>query len=429
MSVVTESPRSNCVLGGVNAVLSAVHKFCPIYHAGPGCCMQTSAGVSGQGGGKSSPYLSSVSIPCSNMLEREVIFGGEDKLRSTIDGAVDIIDADAYFVLTGCTAGIIGDDIKSVVKEYQDKGIKIYAIDTPGFAGDTALGYEVAFDVFLDEIVEAVLPKQEQLVNLFGIIPYHDPFWVGNFEEITRILKKLGLQVNTFFTENQGIENIRTSSSASLNIIMNPWLLKHASEVYEEKFGVPFIRVPGLPVGATDTTEFVRQVGEALNLDSELVEKVIREEEEYVYHLLASSIGALSWKRFAVVGDANTVTGLTRFLANDYSFTPIISIISEPIYRPADQERIEARLTNLEYAKPPQVVFTSDYYEIIKALEKHKDEITLLIGSSTDREFASLNDIQFSALAFPLTDRLILNRTYIGYRGSLTLIEDLFDNL
>lgn len=45
------------------------------------------------------------------MLEKEVVFGGTDKLRTTILGAIDIIDADAYFVLTGCTAGIIGEYI------------------------------------------------------------------------------------------------------------------------------------------------------------------------------------------------------------------------------------------------------------------------------------------------------------------------------
>ena len=45
------------------------------------------------------------------MLEKDVVFGAEDKLRSTIDGAIEIIDADAYFVLVGCTAGIIGEDV------------------------------------------------------------------------------------------------------------------------------------------------------------------------------------------------------------------------------------------------------------------------------------------------------------------------------
>lgn len=421
MSIVTESPRGSCVLGGINDVLGAVHKFCPIYHSGPGCCMQTSAGEY-----HASEFLTSVSLPCTNMLEKDVVFGAEDKLRSTIDGAIEIIDADAYFVLTGCTAGIIGEDIQSVVSDYQEKGIKIYAVDTPGFIGDALLGYEVAFKVFLDNIVEENLPKKKGLVNLFGIIPYHDPFWSGNFEELTRILRKLGLEVNTFFTEHQGFENIRTSSSAELNIIVNPYLLKQASEIYQERFGVPTLRIAGLPIGATDTSEFIRKVGNALNLDKSLINKVIFEEEDYVYTYLARSGQSLGWNRFAVVGDSNIVVGVTRFLANDYSQTPLLAIITEPMYRPQDKERIINQLTNLEYAKPPVVVFESDYYKIVKTLEKYPD-IDMLVGSSNEREYCSEHNIHFCETAFPLMEKTILNRSIVGYRGSLTLIEDFYN--
>ncbi len=428
MSVVVESPRGTCVLGGISSVLSAVDKVCPIFHSGPGCCMQTTAGEAGQSGGKQPHFLSGVSLPSSNMLEREVVFGGVDKLRSTIEGAVEIIDADAYFVLTGCTAGIIGDDIKSVTSEFNEKGLRVYPIETPGFAGDSYLGYEAAFKAFLTYLVEEGLPKQPNLVNLFGIMPYHDPFWSGNLEELTRILKRLGLKVNTFFTEHQGIEAIRSSSAAALNIIVNPWLLKSAAAEYEERFQVPSLRIPGIPFGATDTSAFVRKVGETLKLNRELVEAVVAEEEDYIYSYLETAIGALSWKKFAVVGDSNTAIGITRYLANDYSFTPTVTIITDPVFRTEDKERITRQLIELEYAKPPQVVFESDQYNIMKELEKH-EEISLLLGSTNEREVALVKDIQCSVISFPVTDRLIFNRTYAGYRGSLTFIEDLYDNL
>jgi len=29
-------------------------------------------------------------------------------------------------------------------------------------------------------------------------------------------------------------------------------------------------------------------------------------------------------------------------------------------------------------------------------------------------------------VSFPVTDRLVMNRAYAGYRGSITLVEDLF---
>ena len=429
MSQVTENPKGGCVLAGINSVLGAIDRVCPIYHSGPGCCMQTTAADQGQSGHKSSRFVSSVSLPSTNMLEKEVVFGGTEKLRTTVQGAIDIIDADAYFVLTGCTAGIIGDDIVSVTEEFQDKGYSVYPIETPGFVGDSNLGYETVWTTMINQVIEEDVPKDDKLVNIFGIIPYHDPFWSGALEEIDRILSALGLKVNTFFTKHQGIETIRKCSGAALNIIINPWLFKGPAKKMEQKFGIPSIRVPGLFVGATDTTKFVRQVAEAMHLDQEIVDKVIAAEEEYVYDYLAQSVGVVSWKRFAVVADANNAVGITRYLANDFSFTPVLVIVSEPLFRQEDKDRIVAQIEDLEYAEPPKVIFASDQYEINHALREEEEEITLLIGSSNEREVALEKDIQFILAAFPMNERLVFNRTYAGYRGSLTFTEDLYDNL
>lgn len=429
MSQVTENPKGGCVLAGINSVLGAIDRVCPIYHSGPGCCMQTIAADQGQSGHKSSRFVSSVSLPSTNMLEKEVVFGGTEKLRTTVQGAIDIIDADAYFVLTGCTAGIIGDDIVSVTEEFQDKGYSVYPIETPGFVGDSNLGYETVWTTMINQVIEEDVPKDDKLVNIFGIIPYHDPFWSGALEEIDRILSALGLKVNTFFTKHQGIETIRKCSGAALNIIINPWLFKGPAKKMEQKFGIPSIRVPGLFVGATDTTKFVRQVAEAMHLDQEIVDKVIAAEEEYVYDYLAQSVGVVSWKRFAVVADANNAVGITRYLANDFSFTPVLVIVSEPLFRQEDKDRIVAQIEDLEYAEPPKVIFASDQYEINQALREEEEEITLLIGSSNEREVALEKDIQFILAAFPMNERLVFNRTYAGYRGSLTFTEDLYDNL
>ncbi len=429
MSFVTENPRGGCVLAGINSVLSAIDHVCPVLHSGPGCCMQTTAAEQGQSGHKHACFVSGVSLPSSNMLEKEVVFGGVNKLRTTIQGAIDIIDANAYFVLTGCTAGIIGDDIASVTDEFNQKGYKVYPVETPGFAGDSNLGYEVTWNTLIDKVIQPAEKKQSNLVNIFGIIPYHDPFWSGTLEEIDRILSKLGLKVNTFFTKHQGLDVIEHCSEAALNIIINPWLFKGPAKKFEDKFGVPSIRFPFCPIGASDTTRFVREVSAALNLDQALVDKVIAEEEDYVYSYLGQSIGQLSWKRFAIAGDASNAIAITRYLANDYSFSPVLVVITENIFRPEDKERIIKEISSLEYAAAPKIVFASDQWEINQAIRNEPEEITLLVGSTNEKEVALEKGIQFLNATFPINERLIFNRTYAGYRGSLTFTEDLYDNL
>ncbi len=429
MSFVTENPRGGCVLSGINSVLVAIDRICPILHSGPGCCMQTTAAEQGQSGHRHGNFVTSVSMPSSNMLEKEVVFGGVNKLRTTIQGAIDIIDADAYFVLTGCTAGIIGDDIQSVADEFTEQGHKVYAIDTPGFAGDSLLGYETVWNTFIDKVIKPAEKKDEKLVNLFGVVPYHDPFWAGTLEELDRILSKLGLEVNTFFTKHQGIDVVEHASEAALNLIVNPWLFKGPAEKFEKKFGVPSLRFPFAPIGATDTTRFIREVAAALKLDNALVEKVIKEEEDYVYSYLAQSIGQLSWKRFAVAGDASNAIAITRYLANDYSFSPVLVVITENIFRPEDKDRIIKEISSLEYAQTPKIVFASDQWEINKTIREEPEDISLLVGSTNEKEVALEKGIQYLNATFPMNERLVFNRTYSGYKGSLTFTEDLYDNL
>ena len=53
----------------------------------------------------------------------------------------------------------------------------------------------------------------------------------------------------------------------------------------------------------------------------------------------------------------------------------------------------------------------------------------LLLGSSWDREIARELGACHLSIAAPITDRLVLDRSYLGYRGGLALIEDLYTSI
>ena len=46
----------------------------------------------------------------SNFSEKEVVFGGVNRLRELVDNSYKILNSDLQVIFTGCTAGIIGDD-------------------------------------------------------------------------------------------------------------------------------------------------------------------------------------------------------------------------------------------------------------------------------------------------------------------------------
>ena len=133
MANIVDNPRGGCLLAGLNSNLVAIEGVCPIFHSGPGCCMQTSAAEQGLSGNKIAGRMSGNSLVCTNMQEKDVVFGGVRKLASTVQGAIDVVDADIYFIVVGCSGGIIGDDVKVLQNNFVKMVSRFMQLKHPDF--------------------------------------------------------------------------------------------------------------------------------------------------------------------------------------------------------------------------------------------------------------------------------------------------------
>ena len=57
--------------------------------------------------------------------------------------------------------------------------------------------------------------------------------------------------------------------------MISPWVGLESAKYLETKFKVPLLHYPILPIGASETTKFLRAVQEFTGADKDLVEKVI----------------------------------------------------------------------------------------------------------------------------------------------------------
>ncbi|MDR3239562.1 MAG: hypothetical protein LBT44_05695, partial [Clostridiales bacterium] len=118
MSKFVDRPRFTCALGGALCALRALPRVIPIIHASAGCGYNLlnahNSGAGYLGGG----YCGGTAWSSSNVVEREVVFGGEDRLREQIQSTLEIIDGDLYVVVTGCMVEMIGDDIRAAVSGF-----------------------------------------------------------------------------------------------------------------------------------------------------------------------------------------------------------------------------------------------------------------------------------------------------------------------
>jgi nitrogenase molybdenum-iron protein beta chain len=424
---VAESPRFTCALGGAYGATLATFGAVPILHSGSGCGMANAHGMTYASGLNSGGAAGTTTTPCSGLIEEHVVFGGEDKLRRLIDTTLQVMKGELYVVISGCVPALIGDDVDSVVSEFRDRAPVIH-VKTSGFIGNGYLGYNLFLDAVIDGLLHEKGKTDRKLVNLFGIVPNQNPFWKGEIRTIKALLERIGIRVNTIFSDFGSLGSIKRIPEAGLNLVFSPSNGVDAAKKLEDKFDIPYLNFRYLPVGPKDSSEFLRQVGKKLKVSSKKIEDVILEEERNVYrymeYVAEMFMVAMPHSYYAVIGDARTVISLIRYGTNELGWNPELAIIADD---PPEETRgeIEKLLTeNLEGIQVPKVIFDYDSHRIRQSLKAQP--LQVILGSSLEKYVAKTeNEAHHLSISYPIYDRLIVDRSYAGYRGGIALIEDM----
>lgn len=433
MSNYISHPKFSCALGAQQTV-SAITRGVPIVHSGPGCSVKIS-GFLGQG----QSYVGGTTIPCTNTGSNEVVFGGVNKLDKLVDATFKVLDGDLYVVLTGCTADIIGDDIASALEKYQEEGKPLVYAETGGFKSNNYVSHSVVVNAIIDQYVDKYYDKsgvEKGLVNVFASVPDQDPYWEGNLEELKRILEGIGLKVNILFgSRSNGIEEWKTIPNAQLNIVASAWAGLDIAKHLKDKYGTPYLHFPYFPVGGEQTSIFLRKVADAVGAEKGRVEHFIKKEEErfYIYlERMADFILEFKYglpRKFYSVLDASYGIGVSKFLLNELGILPgkVFVVDDTPEQY---QDAIIKELNNISQYRSVTPVFETDGEKILEQIDKdeHKERF-IILGSAWESHYAKEHNADLLILSVPLTYKLVLNCTYVGYNGGLRIIEDIYNGV
>ena len=433
-----EQPRYSCALAAFQSV-TAIRHGVPILHSGPGCGGKV-CGFMGPGEG----YAGGNTIPCTNEEEKDVVFGGEKKLRGVIEESFKILKGDIYVVITGCTAAIVGDDIASIVKDYQDQDRPIVYLECGGFKSNNYVSHSRLVNAIVDQYVDKYKEGTEKikgLVNVFATIPHQNPYWNGNLEGLKKVLEGIGLKVNILFgNESEGLSEWRTIPNAQFNILVSAWeglpIVKHL----QKKYGTPYIQFPYLPVGGVETSRFLREVGRFGELDPQVVEDYIRREEGKYYAHIEKTADFMQEFRYGIprkvysIANATYALGFSRFLLNELGVVPGLQCVADNTpdkYQDEIRQRFE-QISEIR-KRDVKVIFDPDAgadQQLIR--EDHKanpDRRPLVLGSGWDKQLAGELGGDLLPVNNPVTYRLVLNCGYTGYEGGLRAIEDIYDRV
>jgi len=442
VSTFIDRPRYACSMGGALATLRAIPRAIPIIHASAGCGQNLYMAYGGGGGYLGGGYCGGNALPSSNVIEHDVVFGGEDRLREQIKTTLEVMDGDIYVVLSGCMVEMIGDDLDAVVSEFAEEEKPVLAVHTPSFRGNSYLGYDLVLSGFVKNYITKQKNKKALKVNILGLVPALDVFWEGNLKEIKRLLNRLGLEVNTFFGECETLEDIKNSGDASLNIVLSGTYGVQTAELFQESHGIPYITTD-LPIGAHATEEFLKKVAAKLNIDAKAADEVIKSEKKLYYSYierLADIYNDIDLQRYAiVVGDSIYAPAITRYLSDELGWLPELTVITDML-EDEQKEKIVSGLKGLKSGLNANVKFdvnTSSIKRYIAEVwprnrnERYYDSMSpvFVIGSVYERDLASQFNLPLLTACYPITNRVVLNAVYAGINGGLRLTEDILSVL
>jgi nitrogenase molybdenum-iron protein beta chain len=174
-----EQLRYACSIGAMQTA-AAIPRVIPITHCGPGCADKQHNALTGANGNQGGGWGGGGVAPSTNASQREVIFGGTERLEELIEATLQILEADLFVVVTGCIPDLVGDDVGSVVRGFQSRGAPVVYAETGGFRGNNFTGHEVVTRAIIDQFVGAYDgPRELGLVNLWSLLPYQNTFWRG----------------------------------------------------------------------------------------------------------------------------------------------------------------------------------------------------------------------------------------------------------
>lgn len=429
-------PISNiCACSGALAIIHYIDGLMPVVHASKGCTFVFKFPVPICGGNQGAPRYGGYWTPCTNLIEKDIIMGGEEKLYQTLLPIPEIYEGvEGIYVVTGCTADIIGDDIERVIRRAKPNlnGIETMLFsETGGFKGRSSDGSNIVLNKICREVVEPPKAKLKNTINIMGIWPHFKPFWLGEIEELKRILELLEINVHVILPGECNLKGIKTMAEASLNVVVSDHIGIEAADILQEKYGVPYVALKkGTPIGAEATKEFFMEIAQNLSLDIDKVEKKLEDEENKFYQSLqkvAELWAVITSQTYGIIGDSDYVMGMVRFLTQVLGFYP--AIVAMTSYGKDTEKNFDNLLKELVQWREPSpggeipVLWDPNLPELQKALDQVKPN--MIIGRSVDREYAQRIGKASLVAFYPIIERFILNRSYSGYKGALTLTEDI----
>jgi nitrogenase molybdenum-cofactor synthesis protein NifE len=361
-----------CVFCGARVVLYPIADALHLIHGPVGCAVYT---WDIRGALSSGRQLHRLSFS-TDLQEKDVIFGGEEKLYLALTELIDRHNPKAAFVYSTCIVGLIGDDLDSVcARVSEEKGISVIPVQSEGFKGNKRAGYEAACKALFRLVgtgdTNNISPYS---LNIMGDFNLAGEIWI-----IRDYFKRMGIEVVANITGDGRVDDIRRAHGAALNLVQCSGSTLDLAKMMEQSYDIPYMRVSYC--GVEDMTESLYAVARFFGdlRIMECTEKLVKEELSVLYPKLREYRKVLSGKRAAIyVGGA--------FKA--FSMVKTLRLLGMKVVMVGSQTGTKEDYLELEEITDDGTIIVDDANPLeLSAFIKEKD-VDIFIGGVKERPIA-----------------------------------------
>jgi len=300
--------QRSCSFCGSRVVLYPIADAIHLVHGPIGCASYT---WDIRGALSSGPELHRLSFS-TDMIEKDVIYGGETKLYKALIELIEEYAPKAAFVYSTCIVGVIGDDVVAICKKVStEKGIPVIAVDSEGFKGSKKEGYKAACNALFSIVgTDDVKEKIPHSINILGDFNLAGELWI-----IKDYYERMGVNVVCTISGDGRVDDIRKAHRAHLNVVQCSGSVMNLAKMLEHEYGTPSARASYF--GIEDMSKALYDVADFFDSDEmrAAAQRVIKEEVSKLMPQLAPYRKDLQGKKAAVyTGGAFKVFSLVRSL-------------------------------------------------------------------------------------------------------------------
>lgn len=380
-----------------------------------------------------SHFREPIDIASSNFTEDTAIFGGQRNFSTALENMIRQYNPRVIGVATTCLSETIGDDVKMLLRGFQDGRAadaalpKLVHVSTPSYRGTHSDGYYAAIRALVEAF--AVNDRGNNGVNILpGMISPED---LRHLREVVEAFTCHGVILPDYADTLDGpsweeyhripeggtpVEAIAGMAGAAGTLeLYSCCKPEHSAGNYlETRFGVTNHQI-GMPIGIRRTDLFLEKLAQ---LTGKPIPQALTAERGRLVDAYIDAHKYLFGKRAVVFGDEDMVAGLCGFL-REIGVTPVLALSGGKSGRLREEILAGAR-------KGEETVISddADFDDMDQMIGGLKPDF--LIGNSKGGMLARKIKVPLVRVGLPIHDRFGGARVqHILYRGT----QQLFDRI